>query len=434
MVRTPLREFLSLLSLRETRRGLREARMRWVIMPLAVSFALVSMILGRMLEFYPSYQPFSVTTVWVNYGNPIWWNYPALVILFSQGDLILPFLATVTMVLVSAGVALGGATGLTALRAFVRARRLRTKAAGPAAAATSTAPAVGGLATLGACCCTSCAGLAAVAVVAGATGTSLSVLRLNTWYIDLFQLVVVGVSLLAQEHAMRADAESCDRAPMVYDRRSIAGVLLRFALLMAGLTWALATFIEMAQVDPSQITAALWYHWLFEHTLLSLVAVYAGLFPRSFVQTLSSAFAAPRLGPVRRGVFGLVGFTWAVYVPPFAVGWGLGGGTGNEVLGYLGATAASGAVSPGSPLSAALLFHWTFQHLLLGGFALALAGRPEAALDVVRWTFPRPMARSSRRHDAELNGQSDPEMPTGPPGRGIGATLEGSTAPPGPVP
>lgn len=377
---------LSLLSLRETRRFLREGKMRWTIPLLAILFAFVSMILGLMLEFHPEGTPFFYEILTNPYASA-WWNYPAFVMVWPGGILVLPFLATATMIGVSIAVGIGGATALTVVLGSLR-RRLGNKT-GPrtnSGAISGVTPSITGLATLGACCCTSCVGLAGLAVVAAVSGSSVLTLQANSWYIDLFQGAVVGFALLAQEHALRSSPRDCDLPAARRDARFAVGLAFRLALLIAGITWLLAMFIEMAATPGSKVTLALVYHWGFEHTLLSLVAITAGMFPDRFLALVRSNLTGTLRGKLRRGVLGVVGVTWGLYVPPLMVGWGLGGLL-NEVMGFAGAPSSWGAIPPDSPLGLALVFHWLFQHALLAGFALGLALAPTRATALLRWTL-----------------------------------------------
>src|SRR5262249_38415309 len=155
------------------------------------------------------------------------------------GVLTLPFFPTIAMLLVAAGVGLGGATGIVLILPYVRRRPRAGPPAPGSAVATGVGPAIPGLGTLGACCCPSCVGTAGVAVVAGARGTDLNGLLLNNWYIGVFQVAVVYVALLAQERLLRQPADYCPIPPPL-DRKFAAGAFWRLALLVGGITWSLA--------------------------------------------------------------------------------------------------------------------------------------------------------------------------------------------------
>jgi hypothetical protein len=324
-----------------------------------------------------------------------WWDYPGLLALQPWGVLSLPFLATVTMILVSVGVGLSVTVAIRLLLPVLR-RRIRGANARSAAtgAGIGSTPAITGLATLGACCCSTCA-TGGVAVVAAASGISVSTLLLNNWYLNIFELAVVYIALVAQERSLRQSLALCP-VPSRLNRRMAAGLLLRLVLLVAGITWSIAMFVEWGSINPATASAALWYHWIFEHQLLSVTAVAAGMFPREFTSLVRRLFRRLAGVPGRVGLLA-ASLTWGIWVPPQLVGDGLGGFL-NEFLGYLGAPASLGAVAPGSPLGAALFFHWAFQHLLLAAFGLALALAPQRATAPLLWSVgdaraPHPIGR-----------------------------------------
>ncbi len=383
----PLRRILSLATLQRTRALLRSRRARLSVAAIAAVYMLLSMIIGQMLTVLEFPGPLFATVQWT--GNP-WWDFPEFFV-FSNGvalDLLL--LPTVTMVLVSLGVGIGATAALLSVAPVLRGRSRR-----PAreAATTSTAgagAAITGLATMGACCCTSCAGAAGVAVVAAASGTNLFFLLGQNWYLDLFQLVVLGVALMAQERAFRLPADYC-RVPPRMDRRFVLGGVVRVALLLASITWSLAMFVEWVETPPLSAGAPLWYHWIVEHQLLSLVAFAAAMFPKETAAWVRKAYASVGGWPLR-AVLLVGGITWGIGVPAALTGLGLGGFL-NELLGALGAPAAWGAVAPDT-VGAALVFHWAFQHLLLAAFVIALAVRPQTALAPLLRTVEGPPERT----------------------------------------
>ncbi len=368
------RRILSLASLERTRALLRNRRARLLVIAIALAYVLLSMLIGQMLTFPGFTGPFFATVQWT--GSP-WWDFPELFVFNAGVALDLLLLPTVTMVLVSAGVGIGATAAL-----FTAVPRLRDgpQAAGREAATSSAAgasAAITGLATMGACCCTTCASAAGVAVVAAASGTNIALLLSQTWYLDLFQLVVVGLALMAQERSLRLPAEYC-RVPPRMDRGFVLGSALRIALLLAGITWSLAMFVEWVEVSPVTAGPALWYHWIVEHQLLALAAVAAGMFPKEAAAWIRGVYVRTE-GWALRALLVVGGVTWAIGVPPPLSGSGLGGFV-NELLGILGAPASWGAVAPDVAFGPALLFHWAFQHLLLGAFALLLAVLPRVAL------------------------------------------------------
>lgn len=367
---------LSMMGLAEIRYRIRRSHARMVAVFFAVLFALVSMVAGGMLVLAPVSGGYVTEILWGNALGLEPWNYPGLLVVAPWGVLALPFLATVTMILVSTGVGLGTTTAL--LMVYPVLRRRSGKANARLAATTAgigSSPAITGLATLGACCCSSCA-TGGIAVVAAASGTSLSTLLRNDWYLDLFQLIVVYVALLAQERGLRRAQETCEVAPKRLGRMTL-GLLLRLGLLVAGITWSLTMFVEWGFTNPSTGSVALWYHWIFEHQFLAMTAVAAGMFPRELA-AMARTLLRRTAGVLWRIGLIVSGITWGLWVPPAMVRVGLGGLL-NEIMGYLGAPAAFGAIPPDSPLGAPLAFHWLFQHLLLASFGLALGLAPRRA-------------------------------------------------------
>jgi hypothetical protein len=334
---------------------------------------MASMIVGEMLVFPPVQAPSFVSVTWK--GSP-WWDFPE-VFVFSPGiALDLLFLPTLTMVLVSIGVGIGGTAAILTMIPSVAERWSRSRRSAATTSASGASAAIAGLATLGACCCTSCAGVAGVAVVAAASGTNIAVLLRESWYLNLFQLAVVGIALLAQERTLRLPAEYCPVPPKI-DARFVLGTALRIALLIAGITWSLAMFVEWIDEPPLAASAATWYHWIFEHQLLSLTAIAAGMFPKEMSAWIRRAYRSKGGWPLRAALL-VAGVTWGIWVPPALTGIGLGGLL-NEMLGVLGAPNAWGAIPPDAALGAPLLFHWIFQHAILASTAIVMALSPRLA-------------------------------------------------------
>lgn len=396
---------LGLLTLRETRARLRNWRGFALVASIASLYAFLSMLVGSMLVFVPLGGPFTIGIVPRQAYQ--WWDYPQLFVVASWGVLTLPFFPTVAMILVSIGVGFGAATGIRLLIPILRRRVGVDRRSSAAGAAAGVGPAITGVATLGACCCTSCVGVTGITVVAAASGTNLNTLLFNNWYIGVFQVAVVYVALLAQERILTVSRSYCPTPPPL-DRRFAAGTLLRLALMIAGITWSMAMFVEWTDVSPLTASAATWYHWIFEHQLLSLTAVAAGLFPKEFSEAIRSA-ASRFSGQGLRIALGLAGFTWAIWVPAQLAGLGLGGFL-NELFGFLGTSALLAPIPPDAALGAPLYFHWAFQHLLLGAFALTVAMFPLRAIAPLEWTISaeRPIRLAS------VTGTSPPMAPVVP--------------------
>lgn len=395
---------LRLASLSETRQMIRPWRARLTAVFFAILFAFTSMLVGGMLIFARIPGGYTSQILWGNALGQRPWNYPGVLIVAPWGVLSLPFLATVTMVLVSAGVGVSVTVAITLLLPTLRRRpRVGGSRSAVAGAGIGSSPAITGLATLGACCCGACA-TGGIAVVAAASGVSLYELLRNNWYISVFELAVVYIAMVAQERNLRQSRLVCPVAPRL-DRRVAVGMLLRVGLLVAGITWSLAMFVEWGSTDPVAAPPAMWYHWIFEHQLLSITAMAAGMFPREFTSLVRSFFGRLSGGPWRVGLFAAA-LTWGTWVPPALARAGLGGFL-NELMGYLGAPASMGAVAPSSPLGAVLLFHWAFQHLLLASFGLGLALSPERTTVPLLWSVGEEPATIIIRRGTHLTPPAD---------------------------
>jgi hypothetical protein len=184
-------------------------------------------------------------------------------------------------------------------------------------------------------------------------------------------------------------------SPSRIDRRLLASAALRLALLGAGLTWSVSMFVQWFSISPVSASPTLWFQWLGEHQLVAGAAIGVALFPREATRGMLRVAARPS-GWLMRGLLVVSGGALAVGTPPPLAGWGAYG-LGNALLGAAGAPASWGAVSPGASSGLALGLSWAFQFVLLGGFAIALAVRPEAALRSMLWTRPemRPEDRDS---------------------------------------
>lgn len=367
-------ELVSLLTFREARRIVRSRGNRLPAIIIGVFFAYVSMLVGRMLQFFPGRQGFYFYWVLVWQGQP-WGDYPALTLAGPNFTLGLPWLPTLTMVVVATGVALGGGVAVASIRALMGRRREVTPTITALNSSATTAPAVTGLATLGSCCCVTCTTGPGVAVVAAVSGASASSLVLdNTWYIAVFQAIVVVLSLMILERNLRRTATSVTRPAAARARGYYASLALRMALMIAGMTWSLAMLVEWTTINPVTAPPAMWYHWIFEHQLLALLAVGAAVMPQEFLTGIIRRASSVPGGILRVGV-GLAAITWGGWVPAQLTSLGLGGFL-NELFGFLGLPVSWGAIAPDSSFGAALVFHWAFQHLLLSAFGLAFALAP----------------------------------------------------------
>ena len=355
-------------------------------------YAFGSMLLGGMLVFGRTGVS-SVTAYFFTAGHP-WWDYPALLVIFPGGSLAFPFFPTVAMIVVSIGVGVGmtvAAVLATRLIALRKAAAGRPLAAGSVAGLT---PALLALVTMGACCTTTAASAAGLGVVAQTTGTTVDTLLANNWYLGVFQMLVVFVALLAQEAILVAYGPllgfsvgpassgygSADIPPL--SGRDLARVAVRFVLVGAAIFWSLWAFASVFSPSaPGWSTPAGWFGFLVEHQFASAVVIAVALFPRSLRNAVfpRAPSARPWTSSFRLVVLvaGLVTVSW---VPPF---WASAQTAGllNELMGWMGAPAAWGAIVPPFAGPVALALRFSLGFALVGGFTVALALWPKAVLD-----------------------------------------------------
>lgn len=384
---------------------------------LGVAYGLFSMLIGGMLWLAPYRGPSEVLVLWSGNGTQPW-NYPGLLVTAPWGVLALPFVPTIAMVLVSAGVGLGMSVSILLLVRLVRMRRRELGRPAALSSATGLTPVMVAVLTLGACCSTTAAATAGLAVVAQSSGTTVDTLLANTWYVSVFQVVVLYVALLAQEELLaiygvlfepdRAGTPSAAPPVLAPPRPRLAFGALRVVLVAAGLTWSLAVPAAWTQIGPSAAPVGWWISWLFQHLLLGGMAVAAGLFPRGFVQLLLRPSPAGWLRLLRWAV-GLSAAAVLIGTPPPIAGGGLPGLV-NELLGALGAPATWGAVSPGGSPGLALFLRWGFQFGLLGGFGVLFGLRPETLARAFRAPerASSPRASSAADLSAPAVGRSGP--------------------------
>ena len=333
------------------------------------AYLLISMMLGGMLTFLPSGQriPFQIWVYWGGAGPSSWFFYPAVLVLHPDFTATLLFGPTVVMIVLGYLVGLSVATGVALVVAF-RQRR-------PDLLASGTAPAVSGWALLGACCCVSCgAQSAAIGMVAAVVGSSPGILIGKLWPLSLAQLAIAWVALAYMESALGRPTARRPSAATGSRARLAVTVVLRLALIIAGVTWLIAFVIEASGAAP--LTIALLYHWTFEHVILAGFAFAIALAPFGWRRVMLRG--TPPLVLFRISLF-VAGATWGIGVPPPLTAYGLGGFL-NELVGLFAVPVVAGGVTPDAPVGAALLFHWGLQHLLLSGWAIAFSLWPRKAL------------------------------------------------------
>jgi hypothetical protein len=361
----------------------------------AILYAIGSMALGGMLIIARVPGGYSYKFLWGNALGQGPWNYPGFLLVAPWGIVTLPFLATWCMVLVSVGVGVGISVGILLAVRLVRERR--RAATGPASVASvaGLTPAMIALVTLGACCSTTAAATAGVGLVAQASGTSVNNLLVNNWFLDVFQVSVVFVALLAQEmllevyaglFGLSAPDGSIGFAPPyseVSRVRAVSGVVLRAALLVAGITWSLAMVAEWTTSPPQTAGSVLWFQWIVQHQVPAIFAILVALFPGTFVTLLERGQGTPVW--ILRGTLLVAGASLALWTPGPLAGAGAPGFL-NELFAVGGLPAALSPVVPVYAPGVALYLRWAFQYLLLGGFALAASLVPRAAALPLRWS------------------------------------------------
>jgi hypothetical protein len=257
------------------------------------------------------------------------------------------------------------------------------------------------LVTLGACCSTTAAATAGIGVAAQTSGTTVETLLLNNWYLNVFQLVILWVALIAQEQLLVAygiffDPQAAPSESPAPDRFAFPKGLARLALLIGGITWSLSTLADWTHIAPAGAGAGEWFHWIVQQQVPALLAVAVALAPSGAAGWVRRHSARPEMLALR-GLLLVAGISLVAWVPATAVGAGVVGWV-NELLGILGASAGLGAVSVAPINGWGLVFHWGFQLLLLGIFAIAVAVRPTRVLGSLVPTAASRSARSATSH------------------------------------
>ncbi len=382
----PRWDALGFLTLREIRSYLRRSRALPLAVLLGVAYALGSMLEGGMLWFYSLGGPTTIEVVTGSGSGPGWWNYPGLLVVAPWGVLSLPFFATLSMLLVAAGVGLGMAVAAVLIYRLLRpspAELARSKAVG---AATGLTPAMISLVTLGSCCTTTAAATGGIDLIAQASGTTTANLLVNNWYLGVAQIAIVGAALLGQELLLtvyggllgvREEPSVPAGTSRPFGRRWALGAALRASLAVGGLLWSLSMWADWTGRAPLTSGPGWWFDWLLQHQLLAGVAVGTAFFPTAGLR-LARVLRRPAGRPF--GVaLGAVAASLLVWWPAPLPAWGLDS-LPNRVLGALGAPAAWGAIAPGPVTGLALVVRLGLEYLLPAGFVLALLLAPETAV------------------------------------------------------
>ncbi|MCI4363495.1 MAG: hypothetical protein L3K13_04235 [Thermoplasmata archaeon] len=382
------RKLASLLLLRETRRLLRGTAGRLLFGSVSIAYLFVSLLSGRMLVLGRTGQTSTTFAIFAS-GYPSW-NYPEVAVIAPNGILVLPYLATITMALVSVGVGLGMSASALLAYHLVRTRRPGRGVSSLLSGLEGLSPAMIAALTLGACCSTTAASTAGIGLAAQTSGTTVDNLLANSWFLNLLQVFVLGLALLGQEQLIRVygvvlglgsstEAASA-RFPSV-GPRFVLSALLRVALLCAGVLGALAMFLAWTVTDPASAGPVRWGYWLLAYEWVALAALAAALAPRGVLAALASG-SRTKLLVLPRAVLLVGGILLLLGVPSPYSGPGAHGLL-NELLGANGASSSAGAVAPQGPLGAALYVRWFLVYGLLGGFAVGTALSPRRLLRVL---------------------------------------------------
>ncbi|MGA8543454.1 MAG: hypothetical protein WB947_07975 [Thermoplasmata archaeon] len=387
----------------------------------AILYALGMMVLGNMLILVRISGGYSWEILWGNALGQAPWNYPGFYLVAPWGVVTLPFLATWSMILVSIGVGIGVSMSLLIAARLIRDRRAGAVRPGSVVSVAGLTPAMIALVTLGACCSVTAAATAGVGLVAQTSGSTVNNLLVNNWYLDVFQVAVVFVALVASEMVLevygglfglepRGELTGVAAAqPPPLTRRVVAGAALRLTLLIAGVTWSLAGIAEWTTVSPTSASGAFWFQWIFQHQLLAGFAILAALFPGSMAAAFSRRPAGGPTFAVRVGLL-VGGLSLAAWVPP-ALAAGGAPGFVNELFGVWGLPASWGAVAPIYSLGWALYLRWGIQYLFLGGFAVTAALFPRRTFAPIRWSIGIETVESAPTDGRAVRSTTEDELP-----------------------
>lgn len=378
-----------LLTLRGTRSLLMALRYRLLVGLIGLGYAVAAMIFSGMLYFPAHPLPISPFVYVYPTGPGPSWLYPVVLAGGPSFELYLPFLSAILMTLSAAGVGLGMALGV-----FLGVRLLRRRKDGLLGPTTlgsvaGFTPAMIAFVTLGACCSTTAAATAGITLAAQSSGTTTALLLANSWYLGVFQVIVVYVALVAQEQLLAVagilvspsgNGPLPGTAPTVrpIGWRGVASGLLRLALLVAGLTWSLSMLAGWIVTPPESAGAGMWFGWIFQHQIPGILAMLAALFPAEIRAwwARASTHAGRRALRVVLLASGITLLGWM----PAPLSRAGAAGLLNELLGFGRFPASWGATIPPAIGLTGLELRWLFQFLLLGVFTVLVALDPENAL------------------------------------------------------
>ncbi len=397
----PSGSLVSVLTLSRTRKLIRGAMGRSLAISIALVYGFISLVVGLMLLIGPTGTTSTQVEVITNPYVLQWWNYPAVLVIAPGGVLELPFFDTVSTILVSIGVGIGMSAGIMLALRIVRQRRQTPSGAGAATTLASLTPAMVALLTLGACCSTTAAAAAGIGAVAQASGTTYPELLLNSWYLNVFQLAVLALALLAQEQLLRiyggvfgladpSDPPAARGASFSRQTPWLRG-LFRTLLLAAGALWSISFLIELATPAPGVPFSGILVSGILQRPLVGLTAVGVAFLPGG-VLVLASRRSLRGWTLAYRVLLFACGFSLVVGVPPPLTAWGASGLV-NQALGVAGVPGSLGGVVP-SIGGSALVISWVAFLAFLGIFAMWLSLRPGPLLR--RLGGPGPWTVASR--------------------------------------
>jgi len=193
--------WISRLIVPRTRALVRGRRERLLVAGIATAYLAIALFVGGMVDLVPTGERGVTFVLLTNLHSPAWWNYPALLILTPGGLAIFPLAPTLAMGGVAVGVGLGMGSGVALARRVVRDRDAdRTGRDGARSSFAMMTPAMLAVLVLGACCSTGAAAAGTIGLLSGSTAGSYTEILTTSGALDLLQLGVLYLALLAQEH------------------------------------------------------------------------------------------------------------------------------------------------------------------------------------------------------------------------------------------
>ena len=243
-------------------------------------YLFVALLVGKMLVFGPTGTR-DLSLVYLASGVP-WWDFPILIVIAPNALLSLPLLVTVAMVAVATGIGLGMGVSIRLAVLLFRWRRRRAASSATVGSVAGLTPALLALLTLGACCSTTAATTASIGVIAEATGSSTDILLANAWFLSVFQVVILWVTLVAQDRLVvvysaligpsDADASGSSSAPRT--GRGPGWTAIRALWLAGAVLWALTPVALAGTFAAASSPGVVGIGWLlgFEAPAVAVIA------------------------------------------------------------------------------------------------------------------------------------------------------------------